>query len=200
MNYEYNKYKNWIIIILIAIIIILIWRGKKMEDYSFYQSSKLERLQGEIAILESARSTQKKVVDLLFIEKNKEADSLEKELNVYKSLPIKEKIKIVRVFQPDAKINDSMICFTEEGIDSINKLAITYESTLNQLKLSDSVIAVQKEIISTDSIQIGKERGVAKVWEKETEKQKNKVAFWKNVGIFSGGVSMAALMIFIFNH
>lgn len=195
-----SSLKNWVIVILIGVIILLLWKGKQIESYSFSQSAKLERLQGEIAVLEHFRANQKKIVDSLFSHKEKEADSLEKQLNEYKSLPVKEKIRIVKVFQPDATFNDSMICFTEEGIDSINKLALTFKSTLNQLNLSDSIIVVQQGIITTDSLQIGKEREISAVWQKEANKQKNKAKFWKSVGIFSGGVSAASLMIFVLNH
>lgn len=198
-----SRFKNWLLAGCVVIICYLVWQLRQLEQQSFLTTAKIERLEGEKAIIEKEIAGKKAEVAKLTVQKDIETDSLKRQIKEYKSLPVKEKIKIVKVFKP-ISTTDSTVCFDEEGIDSINTILLTHKSTLKQLSLSDSIICVQQEIITSDSLLIAKERETSSIWKVEAEtsqvklsKQVKKAKIWRGVAIVTGGIAAVSTLILL---
>lgn len=174
--------KNWIIAALAILVIILLWKFRGNENVAFEKDERIESLKGQIEVLEHQSAKDKLKLINLNDQKDAELIAKETELEQYKRKPLKEKIKIVKVFEPGAEENDSMVCFSKSGIDSLGKYMIDCESTKRQLGLSDSIIVVQGGIIQRDSIVKFAKDSIIIIQDNTIVSQKREIKALKKVG------------------
>jgi hypothetical protein len=126
-------------------------------------------------------------VDVLNATLEAERMALTNRLNGYKLKPIKERIKLITLIDTLAIPTDTGAILSIHGIDSINVLAMFYESCVIQSVVKDSIITHLNNIIAADSVIIASQQKFMKAHKKTAQIKLIKAAVWSGlVGVIIG--------------
>jgi hypothetical protein len=148
------------------------------------QFAEVSQLENKFAILEADRLLTLDSVDVLNNTLEAERMALTNRLDGYKMKPTKERIKLITLIDTFAIPTDTGAILSLFGVDSINTLAISYQSCVIQSATKDTIITHYSNVISADSLIIASQQKFFKEHKKAAKIQLIKAA------IFSGLVGL----------
>lgn len=158
-----ERYLSTFLFIAALIIIATTMRGCQVNrDLQALESS----YSNDVASLEADRLFLLDSVDALNAKLKSVEAKRTTEIQAYTKLSRPEKNKRILGLDSTAVITDSSATISNNGIDSINKLVISYQVELEASKLKYTIISAQSEVISKDSIIISKLHNEAKAQKK----------------------------------
>ena len=158
-----SRYKDLVVILLAAFIVLLVVdRCNHDREYDY----EINALDNKVAALEADRMLILDSVDVLNESLQVERDALPKRLNEYSNKPVKERIKLITLIDTFAIQTDTGAILSLHGVDSVNKLAIHYQSCVVQSEIKDTIITHLTNVVQADSIIIETQKKQAKVQKK----------------------------------
>ena len=177
-----ERYLSTLLFIAALIIIATTMRGCQVnKDLRSLESS----YNNDVANLEADRLFLLDSVDALKDKLQLVEAKRATEIQSYTKLSRPEKNKRILGLDSTAVITDSSATISNNGIDSINKLVISYQVELEATKLKDTIISAQSEVIAKDSVIINKLHNDAKAQKKAAKIQNIKAAL---IGVLLGAV------------
>jgi hypothetical protein len=179
-----TRYKDLVVLLLAMFIVFLTIDRCNHDKAHFIETTTLEN---QVAILEVDRLLTLDSVDVLNATLEAERMALTNRLNGYKLKPIKERIKLITLIDTLAIPTDTGAILSIHGIDSINVLAMFYESCVIQSVVKDSIITHLNNIIAADSVIIASQQKFMKAHKKTAQIKLIKAAVWSGlVGVIIG--------------
>ena len=179
-----TRYKD-LVVLLLAVFIVFLTIDRCNHDKAHYIET--TTLENQVAILEVDRLLTLDSVDVLNATLEAERMALTNRLNGYKSKPIKERIKLITKIDTLAIPTDTSAILSLHGIDSINILAMSYESCVVQSAVKDSIITHLSNVVQADSVIIASQQKNFKAHKKTAQIKLIKAAVWSGlVGVIIG--------------
>jgi hypothetical protein len=179
-----SRYKD-LIVLMLAVFVVFMTIDRCNHDKSQY--IEVSKLGNQIAILQADKMLTLDSVDVLNATIEAERMALTNRLNKYTKLPAKERIKLITLIDTFAIPTDTGAILSLFGVDSINKLAISYESCVIQSATKDTIITHYSNIIQADSLIIASQQKHFKEHKKAAKIQMIKAAIFSGlVGIIIG--------------
>jgi len=154
-----SRYKDLVILLLLGVIIILLFRFNGLNNHLAMLESDLVN---EQAMHEADTKLFKQDLQAYQDSIGEIKSKKSKEVIKWKQTPPKERIKYVSLIDSKSTITDSTVCFTIEGVDSINALAVGYRYCLLESSFKDSIITLQANKITKDSVFINLQKKALK--------------------------------------
>ncbi len=179
-----TRYKD-LVVLLLAVFIVFLTIDRCNHDKAHYIET--TTLENQVAILEVDRMLTLDSVDVLNATLEAERIALTNRLNAYKSKPVKERIKLIIKIDTLAIPTDTGAILSLYGVDSINVLAMSYESCVVQSAVKDSIITHLSNVIQADSVIIASQQKSMKTHKKTAKIKLIKAAIWSGlVGVIIG--------------
>ena len=179
-----TRYKDFVVLLLAVFIVFLTIDRCNHDKAHFIETTTLDN---QIAILEVDRMLTLDSVDVLNATLEAERMALTNRLNGYKLKPIKERIKLITKIDTLAIPTDTGAILSLHGIDSINVLAMSYESCVIQSVVKDSIITHLSNVVQADSLIIATQQKSMKAHKKTAQIKLIKAAVWSGlVGVIIG--------------
>ena len=158
-----NAFKNWVLVLVsVALFASVVDRCNE----SLKHAAKVTEYDNTIADLEADRMLILDSVDVLNEQLQIEREALPKRLNEYSKLPVKERIKLITKIDTFAIHTDIGAILSLHGVDSVNKLAIHYQSCMVRSAIKDTLITNLNNVVQADSIIIETQKKQAKAQKK----------------------------------
>jgi len=179
-----TRYKD-LVVLLLAVFIVFLTIDRCNHDKAHYIQT--NTLENQVAILEVDRMLTLDSVDVLNAILEAERMALTNRLNGYKLKPVKERIKLITKIDTFAIPTDTGAILSLHGIDSINVLAMSYESCVVQSVVKDSIITHLSNVVQADSLIIASQQKNFKAHKKTAQINLIKAAVWSGlVGVIIG--------------
>jgi hypothetical protein len=170
---------NTVIALAFVIILMLSVKLHCTNSQLNNQLAEVSQLENKFATLEADRLLTLDSVDVLNNTLEAERIALINRLNTYSKLPAKQRIKLITLIDTFAIPTDTGAILSLFGVDSINTLAMSYESCVIQSETKDTIIthlttanlqadtllANKDTIIKTQSKMAKKANRLVKVWQ-----------------------------------
>jgi hypothetical protein len=170
---------NTVIALAFVIILMLSMKLHCTNEQLNKQLAEVSQLENKFAILEADRILTLDSVDVLNNTLEAERMALTNRLDGYKMKPTKERIKLITLIDTFAIPTDTGAILSLFGVDSINTLAMSYQSCVIQSATKDTIIthlttanlqadtllANKDTIIKTQSKMAKKANRLVKVWQ-----------------------------------
>lgn len=154
-----NAFKNWVLILVsVALFASVVDRCNESHKHA----AQVTEYDNNIAKLEADRLLILDSVDVLNATLEAERIALTKRLNGYNMLPVKERIKEITKVDTFAIPTDTGAILSLHGVDSVNKLAIHYQSCIVQSATKDTIITHLTNVVQADSVIIGTQQKMMK--------------------------------------
>jgi hypothetical protein len=151
------------------------------------QLAEVSQLENKFATLEADRLLTLDSVDVLNNTLEAERMALTNRLDGYKMKPTKERIKLITLIDTFAIPTDTGAILSLFGVDSINILAMSYQSCVIQSETKDTIITHYSNVVQADSLIIASQQKHFKEHKKAAKIQLIKAAVWSGlVGIIIG--------------
>ena len=179
-----SRYKD-LVVLLLAVFIVFLTIDRCNHDKAHYIET--TTLGNQVAILEVDRMLTLDSVDVLNATLEAERMALTNRLDGYKMKPSKERIKLITKIDTLAIPTDTGAILSLHGIDSINVLAISYESCVIQSAVKDSIISHLSNVVQADSLIIASQQKHFKASKKTAQIKLIKAAVWSGLlGVIIG--------------
>lgn len=179
-----SRYKD-LVVLLLAVFIVFLTIDRCNHDKAHYIET--TTLENQVAILEVDRLLTLDSVDVLNSTLEAERMALTNRLNGYKLKPIKERIKLITKIDTLSIPTDTGAILSLHGIDSINVLAMYYESCVVQSVVKDSIISHLSNVVQADNVIIASQQKHFKAYKKTAQIKLIKAAVWSGlVGVIIG--------------
>ena len=179
-----NAFKNWVLILVsVALFASVVDRCNESHKHA----AQVTEYDNTIAELEADKLLILDSVDVLKEQLQIERDALPKRLKEYSKLPVKERIKLITKVDSFAIPTDTGAILSLHGVDSVNKLAIHYQSCMVQSATKDTIITHLTNVVQADSVIIETQKKQAKAQKKAAKIKAIKAAVVSGlVGIIIG--------------
>lgn len=158
-----SRYKDLVIILMaIGMVLLVIGHCNSNREHS----AQVTDYDNVMAELEADRLLILDSLDMLNEQLQIERDALPKRLNEYSKLPTKERIKLITKIDTLVVVTDTSATLSIHGIDSVNKLAIHYQSCMVQSAIKDTTIKHLTNVVQADSVIIETQNKQAKAQKK----------------------------------
>jgi hypothetical protein len=144
-----TRYKDIFVMMLTAFIALLVIDRCNHDKIHYAEVTTLDN---KIAIIEVERLLILDSVDVLNETIQAERMALTNRLNGYKLKPIKERIKLITRIDSFALPTDTGAILSLYGVDSVNVLAMAYESCIMQSAVKDTITNHLRHVIAADSL------------------------------------------------
>lgn len=179
-----SRYKD-LVVLLLFICIALLVVDRCNHDKLHYKEVTL--LENQVATLEVDRLLILDSVDVLNATLEAERMALTNRINTYSKLPTKQRIKLITKIDTLAIPTDTGAILSLYGVDSINVLAISYESCVIQSTIKDTIITHLSNVIQADSVIIASQQKSMKLHKKTAKINAIKAVLWSGlVGVIIG--------------
>lgn len=179
-----SRYKDLVVLLLFICIALLVVDRCNHDKAHYIQTSTLDN---QIAILEVDRLLTLDSVDVLNATIEAERLALTNRINNYSKLPSKQRIKLITKIDTLAIPTDTGAILSLYGVDSINVLAMSYESCVTQSEIKDSIITHLSNVIQADSVIIATQQKSMKLHKKTAKINAIKAVLWSGlVGVIIG--------------
>ena len=179
-----SRYKDLVVLLLFICIALLVIDRCNHDKAHYIETTTLEN---QVATLEVDRLLTLDSVDVLNATIEAERMALTKRLNTYSKLPTKQRIKLITKIDTLAIPTDTGAILSMHGIDSINVLAMSYESCVTQSTIKDTIITHLSNVIQADSVIIASQQKSMKLHQKTAKINAIKAVLWSGlVGIIIG--------------
>lgn len=158
-----SRYKDLVVILLAAFIVLLVVDRCNYEKKHAESDAKKDNV---IADLDADRMLILDSVDVLNEQLQLEREALPKRLNEYSKFPTKERIKLITKVDSFAIPTDTGAILSLHGVDSVNRLAIHYQSCVVQSAIKDTIITHLTSVVQVDSVIIETQKKQAKAQKK----------------------------------
>lgn len=175
-----SRYKDLILLLLLGVIVILLFRFNDLSNHAAMVESDFVNEQAmhqaNTMMFEEQLGLYEDSIDAL-------NELKQTEVVKWKTLPAKERIKYVSLIDSNSTVTDSTVCFTIQGVDSINALSIGYKYCILESTVKDSIITLQANKITQDSVFINSQKKAIKT---EANKGNKKGLIGLGVGFVIG--------------
>lgn len=179
-----SRYKDLVVLLLFICIALLVVDRCNHDKAHYIQTTTLDN---QIAILEVDRLLTLDSVDVLNATIEAERLALTNRINNYSKLPSKQRIKLITKIDTLAIPTDTGAILSLYGVDSINVLAMSYESCVTQSEIKDSIITHLSNVIQADSVIIATQQKSMKLHKKTAKINAIKAVLWSGlVGVIIG--------------
>jgi hypothetical protein len=179
-----SRYKDLVVLLLFICIALLVIDRCNHDKAHYIQTTTLDN---QIATLEVDRLLILDSVDVLNATLEAERMALTNRLGGYKMKPSKERIKLITKIDTLAIPTDTGAILSLYGVDSINVLALSYESCLTQSEIKDTIITHLSNVVQADSLIIASQQNHFKAHKKTAQIKLIKAAVWSGlVGVIIG--------------
>lgn len=179
-----SRYKD-LVVLLLFICIALLVVDRCNNDKLHYKEITL--LDNQVATLEVDRLLILDSVDVLNATLEAERMALTNRINNYTKLPTKQRIKLITKIDTLAIPTDTGAILSLYGVDSINVLAMSYESCVTQSTIKDTIINHLSNVIQADSVIIASQQKSMKAYKKTAKINAIKTVLWSGlVGVIIG--------------
>ena len=168
-----SRYKDLVVLLLFICITLLVVDRCNHDKAHYIQTSTLDN---QIAILEVDRLLILDSVDVLNATIEAERLALTNRISKYTKLPSKQRIKLITKIDTLAILTDTGAILSLYGIDSINVLAMSYQSCVVQSSIKDTIITHLSNVIQADSVIIATQQKSMKLHKKTAKIVAAKVA------------------------
>lgn len=179
-----SRYKDLVVLLLFICITLLVVDRCNHDKAHYIQTSTLDN---QIAILEVDRLLILDSVDVLNATIEAERLALTNRISKYTKLPSKQRIKLITKIDTLAILTDTGAILSLYGIDSINVLAMSYQSCVVQSSIKDTIITHLSNVIQADSVIIASQQKSMKAHKKTAKIKLIKAVLWSGlVGVIIG--------------
>ena len=179
-----SRYKDLVVLLLFICIALLVVDRCNHDKAHYIQTTTLDN---QIAILEVDRLLIFDSVDVLNATIEAERLALTNRISKYSKLPTKQRIKLITKIDTLAIPTDTGAILSLYGIDSINVLALSYESCVLQSSIKDTMITHLSNVIQADSVIIATQQKSMKAHKKTAKINAIKAVLWSGlVGVIIG--------------
>lgn len=179
-----SRYKD-LVVLLLFICIALLVVDRCNNDKLHYKEITL--LDNQVATLEVDRLLILDSVDVLNATIEAERMALTNRINNYTKLPTKQRIKLITKIDTLAIPTDTGAILSLYGVDSINVLAMSYQSCVTQSEIKDTIITHLSNVIQADSVIIASQQKSMKAHKKTAQINAIKAVLWSGlVGVIIG--------------
>ena len=179
-----SRYKDLVVLLLFICIALLVVDRCNHDKAHYIQTSNLDN---QIAILEVDRLLILDSVDVLNATIEAERLALTNRISKYTKLPSKQRIKLITKIDTLAIPTDTGAILSLHGIDSINVLALSYESCVTQSEIKDTIITHLSNVVQADSVIIASQQKSMKAHKKTAKLNAIKAVLWSGlVGVIIG--------------
>ena len=178
---------NTVIALAFVIILMLSVKLHCTNEQLNKQLSEVSQLENKFATLEADRLLTLDSVDVLNNTLEAERMALTNRLNTYSKLPAKQRIKLITLIDTFAIPTDTGAILSLFGVDSINTLAMSYQSCVVQSEIKDTIITHLSNVIQADSVIIATQQKSMKSHKKTAKINTIKAVLWSGlVGVIIG--------------
>ena len=179
-----SRYKDLVVLLLFICIALLVVDRCNHDKAHYIQTTTLDN---QIATLEVDRLLILDSVDVLNATIEAERLALTNRISKYTKLPSKQRIKLITKIDTLAIPTDTGAILSLYGVDSINVLALSYESCVTQSVVKDSIITHLSNVVQADSLIIASQQKSMKAHKKTAKINMIKAAIWSGlVGVVIG--------------
>lgn len=179
-----SRYKDLVVLLLFICIALLVIDRCNHDKAHYIETTTLEN---QVATLEVNRLLTLDSVDVLNATLEAERMALTNRINNYTKLPTKQRIKLITKIDTLAIPTDTGAILSLYGVDSINVLAMSYESCVVQSKTKDTIITHLSNVIQADSVIIASQQKSMKAYKKTAKINAIKAVLWSGlVGVIIG--------------
>ena len=179
-----TRYKDIFVMMLTAFIALLVIDRCNHDKIHYAEVTTLDN---KLAIVEVERLLILDSVDMLNETIQAERMALTNRLDGYKMKPTKERIKLITRIDSFALPTDTGAILSLYGVDSVNVLAMSYESCIMQSAVKDSIITHLSNVVQADSLIISSQQKHFKAHKKTAQIKLIKAAVWSGlVGVIIG--------------
>lgn len=179
-----TRYKDIFVMMLTAFIAMLVIDRCNHDKIHYAEVTTLDN---KLAIVEVERLLILDSVDMLNETIQAERMALTNRLDGYKMKPTKERIKLITRIDSFALPTDTGAILSLYGVDSVNVLAMSYESCIMQSAVKDTITTHLNNIIAADSLIIASQQKSMKAHKKAAKIQLIKAAVISGlVGVIIG--------------
>jgi hypothetical protein len=179
-----SRYKDLVVLLLFICIALLVVDRCNHDKAHCIQTSTLDN---QIAILEVDRLLILDSVDVLNATIEAERLALTNRISNYTKFPSKQRIKLITKIDTLAIPTDTGAILSLHGIDSINVLALSYQSCVVQSTIKDTIITHLSNVIQADSVIIASQQKSMKLHKKTAKINAIKAVLWSGlVGVIIG--------------
>lgn len=179
-----SRYKDLVVLLLFICIALLVIDRCNHDKAHYIETTTLEN---QVATLEVNRLLTLDSVDVLNATLEAERMALTNRINNYTKLPTKQRIKLITKIDTLAIPTDTGAILSLYGVDSINVLAISYQSCVTQSEIKDTIITHLSNVIQADSVIIASQQKSMKLHKKTAKINAIKAVLWSGlVGVIIG--------------
>lgn len=179
-----SRYKDLVVLLLFICIALLVVDRCNHDKAHYIQTTTLDN---QIATLEVDRLLILDSVDVLNATIEAERMALTNRISKYTKLPTKQRIKLITKIDTLAIQTDTGAILSLYGVDSINVLAMSYESCVTQSEIKDSIITHLSNVVQADSLIIASQQKNFKAHKKTAQINLIKAVLWSGlVGVIIG--------------
>ena len=179
-----TRYKD-LVVVMLAVFIVFLTIDRCNHDKAHY--IEVTSLDNKIAIIEVERLLILDSVDVLNETIQAERMALTNRINKYAKMSPKERIKLITRIDSFALPTDTGAILSLYGVDSVNVLAMAYESCIMQSVVKDSIISHLSNVVEADSVIIASQQKSIKEHKKTAQIKLIKAAVWSGlVGVIIG--------------
>ena len=178
---------NTLVALSLIVIAMLSFKLHCTNEQLNKQLAEVSYLGNQNATIEADRLLILDSVDLLNATIEAERMALTNRLGGYKMKPSKERIKLITKIDTLAIPTDTGAILSLYGVDSINLLAMSYESCVVQSEIKDSIITHLSNVVQADSVIIASQQKSMKAHKKTAKINTIKAVLWSGlVGVIIG--------------
>ena len=179
-----SRYKDLVVLLLFICIALLVVDRCNHDKAHYIQTITLDN---QIAILEVDRLLILDSVDVLNATIEAERMALTNRISKYSKLPTKQRIKLITKIDTLAIPTDTGAILSLHGVDSINVLAMSYQSCVVQSEIKDTIITHLSNVVQADSVIIASQQKSMKLHKKTAKINAIKAVLWSGlVGFIIG--------------
>jgi hypothetical protein len=179
-----SRYKDLVVLLLFICIALLVVDRCNHDKAHYIQTTTLDN---QIAILEVDRLLILDSVDVLNATIEAERLALTNRISKYTKLPSKQRIKLITKIDTLAIPTDTGAILSLYGVDSINVLALSYQSCVTQSEIKDTIISHLSNVVQADSVIIASQQKSMKAHKKTAKINAIKAVLWSGlVGVIIG--------------
>lgn len=179
-----SRYKDLVVLLLFICIALLVVDRCNHDKAHYIQTTTLDN---QIAILEVDRLLILDSVDVLNATIEAERLALTNRISNYSKLPTKQRIKLITKIDTLAIPTDTGAILSLYGVDSINVLALSYQSCVTQSTIKDTIITHLSNVVQSDSVIIASQEKSMKAHKKTAKINAIKAVLWSGlVGVIIG--------------
>jgi hypothetical protein len=179
-----SRYKDLVVLLLFICIALLVVDRCNHDKAHYIETITLNN---QIATLEVDRLLILDSVDVLNATIEAERLALTNRISNYSKLPSKQRIKLITKIDTLAIPTDTGAILSLYGVDSINVLAMSYESCVVQSTIKDTIITHLSNVVQADSVIIASQQKSMKAHKKTAKINAIKAVLWSGlVGVIIG--------------